>query len=196
VSPQELGTRVHRCLETADWDALRLLESEVGPARLDAGSVVRWAQSSPWMGSGPGVWTELEFEVPVEGEILVGSIDRLIAKGDAQGKKASTDYQIIDFKVSGGERSAASLLEAYQTQLDLYAYAVRALDPKAGEIAAMLVHIGGGQVQTVPSEVRPEASLRLARAASEIVAGQPGIPNPGTICRHCDFRGICDARQT
>ena len=70
VSSRELGTRVHGCLERADFEGLRALEREVGSERFAAEPVIDWAKTSHWMqpgaqDAGREVWTELAFEVPV-----------------------------------------------------------------------------------------------------------------------------------
>jgi ATP-dependent exoDNAse (exonuclease V) beta subunit len=196
---RELGTRVHACLELADYDGLERLEQEVGGERFHARGLIDWAKASDWMtGERPGrrVWTELEFEVPIgekSPEILVGAIDRLICEGEP-GEGAR--YRILDFKISSHLRSARELREAYGTQLDLYAAAVRALDPSAHEIRASLLEITPQGVREVAVPLEEAVAGRLALSSATIVAGESGSARPGLGCARCDFRGVCDQSST
>jgi ATP-dependent exoDNAse (exonuclease V) beta subunit len=188
VTQRELGTRVHACLETGDYDGLRALEKEVGQERFQAERVVSWALSSPWMKpSAPGrsVWTELAFELPFGRDTLVGALDRLVEEAGR--------YMIIDFKVTAQVKAVDALVEAYQSQIDLYAAAVRRLDPSARAVEAMLVHIASQRVQVIPIAPREGNEARLAREAAEIVVGQAGKATPGALCGVCEFRRVCDA---
>ncbi len=190
VSHQELGTQVHRCLELGDWDGLRGLEQSVGPDRLRAQPLIEWGQSHPLMAPadrslGRRVWTEFSFEVPVGGESLVGSIDRLVQDGDR--------FTLVDFKVTRKAKPAAELIEAYRNQLALYARAVKILAPESqGNLDILLVNITPGAVQCVPVEVSDSAIPdELARQAARIVSGHAGVPSPGSLCGVCDFRSSC-----
>jgi ATP-dependent exoDNAse (exonuclease V) beta subunit len=196
LSQREIGTRAHAALETGDFDALNALEAEAGSGRFQAAAVIEWARSSPWMappGAERRIWTELSFEIPVATEkdrppeILVGSIDRLLGE---RGR-----YTVIDFKLTARGRAPAELIHAYQTQLDLYAQAVRQLVPNAPEIEAALVHISGGGVQAIRVTPRSGVAVVLATEAARIVAGAEGKPKPGSHCAHCDFRALCPEGQ-
>ncbi|MBC7693335.1 MAG: UvrD-helicase domain-containing protein [Methylotenera sp.] len=202
LAQNELGTRVHACLETGNAEGLRELEREVGSERFQAAPVIEWMQNSPEM-QGPSevpssgevglggnsdrqVFPELAFEVPVAGEVLVGSIDRLTVD---QGH-----YSIIDFKVTSRPKSDEDLLEAYETQLQLYRMALHILEPDSmGHTDAKLVNISANQIQTVevPLTLEMDALETLARRASRIVQGEAGEPVPGKLCRVCDFRTMC-----
>jgi ATP-dependent exoDNAse (exonuclease V) beta subunit len=190
VTQQELGSRVHSCLERGDHDGLKRLESEVGPERFQAEPLISWALSSEWMAPPRGereVWSELAFEVPIGDEILVGSIDRVVLEPG----RAS----IVDFKVTEKAKSVEALIEAYVTQLELYSHALRRLMPP-GEgdqtrFEALLVNISPKSIQTVPISVGGLPVESLALDAAEIVAGKDGLPRPGPLCIHCEFRGQC-----
>lgn len=193
LTQMELGTLVHACLERGDYEALRRLEQEVGVARFSAEPVVSWALSSDWMAppsEGREVWTELPFELKVGGEVLVGSMDRLICTKIPN----ETHFTLIDFKVTEKPKSVEALLEAYQTQMELYAFALERLDSSAqeiGSISPLLVNISGPTIQVVPVRVRNLGVEEISRIASQIVAGESGKPRPGYLCRHCDFRLQC-----
>jgi hypothetical protein len=189
VTQRELGTRVHACLEQGDFEGLKALEREVGVERFAAEPVISWAMSSDWMApagaAGRDVWTELAFEVPVGSEVLVGSIDRLVLDRDR--------FTLIDFKVTEKAKSVEALLESYQTQMELYGWALKALEPRAAGLPmdALLVNFSPRTIQAVPVPLSGFKVGRLAKDAASIVAGKPGKPQPGALCRHCEFRAIC-----
>jgi ATP-dependent helicase/nuclease subunit A len=192
----ELGTRVHAFLENGNFELLRELEKEVGPSQFIAEPLVRWATRSHWMvpadpENGRDVWTELPFEVPLGNEILVGSIDRLVLDKNRDGPQ----YSIIDFKVTDGSKQSEYLLEAYQIQMELYAWALTRLDPSIDleNIEAVLVNISRRTVQIISVDLgnlNLEGLLELSR---KIVNGAAGEPRPGPLCSVCDFRFQCDA---
>jgi hypothetical protein len=197
---RELGTRVHAALEVGNWDELAQLEREAGPDRFRAEPLTRWAEASPWMRptrpaglpGAPGderrVWSELALEVPIAGAVLVGSVDRLCLEN---GRLA-----VVDFKVTEKEKDPAELARTYRIQLELYADALRRLDPEAAwakhPVRGVLVQISGGRVTEVEVELQGIDAEELATRASRIVAGETGPPTPGAACRNCDFRKICD----
>ena len=198
ITQKELGTRVHQCLERGEWEALEKLEKEVGKERFLAEPVLRWAKSSPWMkprqpDQGREVWTELSFEVPLGHEVLVGSIDRVIRE-EVEGE---VQYSIIDFKVSEKPRSIYSLKSAYQTQMNLYAKAIAALDPDVSQrqIQAWIVNISSQTVQIVSLEIDLFAWKSLLSKSLKIIAGSEGDPQPGSYCKMCEFSEICPEFQ-
>jgi ATP-dependent exoDNAse (exonuclease V) beta subunit len=199
LSSRELGTRVHACLERADFEGLRALEREVGPERFAAEPVIEWAGSSPWMKSsdreqGREVWTELAFEVPVTltfsgaPEVLVGSLDRLVVD-QVEGRPRHT---IIDFKITEKPKSAEELEDAYGTQMELYAAGLKRLDPDAQPRSAVLVNISAGAVHEVEVPVGRLSAESMASRASRIVSGEKGKAAACELCRYCDFRSRCE----
>jgi ATP-dependent exoDNAse (exonuclease V) beta subunit len=194
ISHQELGTRVHACLEKGDFNGLKELENEIGPNRFSADPIISWALSSSWMApSQPSqqrtVWTELVFEVPLKNEILVGSMDRVILN-EQSGRPR---YTLIDFKVSERPKSTSALLQAYQTQMELYAWALTAMDPKAvlSDVETVLVNLSAVSVQVVPIFLGRLNLDQLVGKSLEIIDGAPGQPAPSLLCRYCEFRTRC-----
>jgi hypothetical protein len=192
LSHQELGSLVHACLEKGDYDGLKEIELKVGAARFVAEPVISWALSSDWMvptrGQGDReVWTELAFEIPIAGQILVGAMDRIVA--DSQ----KNIFSIIDFKITEKPKSVSALTEAYQAQIELYGFALTVLEPglTLQNIQALLVNISRGHIQTVPIGLGKLNLLQLAELSSEIVNGKNGVPRPGALCRMCEFRMSC-----
>ncbi len=194
LSHQELGSRVHQCLEHGNFEGLKALEEEVGSSRFLAEPVMSWALSSEWMAPanpkrGRDVWTELNFEVPLGREVLVGSIDRLVCVTEG----SSSRYFLIDFKVTGRPKSVEVLLEAYQTQIELYSWALTALDQniQLNQIEPLLVNISSHTVQTVPVPLGKIDIKALVDCSINIIDGAPGKPKPGPLCRVCEFQGQC-----
>ncbi len=197
LTQMEIGTRVHACLERADYDALRELEKEAGPSRLSAEPIISWAKTSIWMKPEKlsndltknfkrQVWTELSFEIPISGETLVGSIDRLVREQD--------EFRIIDFKVTAQDRAPEKLIASYKDQLALYAAAVERLEPRAKvgkNLTAMLVAMSPKQVQEIEVPLEQIPIDTWAKNASEIVRGRSGTPRPSPHCGTCDFRKLC-----
>lgn len=196
ISQRDLGTRVHACLETGDYDGLRALENEVGPERFLAEPVVSWAMSSPWMAperptQKREVWSELAFEIPIGSETLVGSMDRVVCTTTDDG---APRYTVIDFKVTAQPKSVEALLDAYQAQLQIYLESLVRLDPgAAGHCEAVLVNISSRTIQTVPVPLVTNGDLLelMASQSSRIVSGEEGEAKPGLLCRVCEFREKC-----
>ncbi|OFZ53332.1 MAG: hypothetical protein A2428_05710 [Bdellovibrionales bacterium RIFOXYC1_FULL_54_43] len=199
-SQRELGTKVHAALELFEGSAsrgveeLRRIEGEAGESRFRADALIAWAGRSPEMkpadpGCGREVWRELSFEVPISGEILVGSIDRLVRES----VDGVSRFTLVDFKITTARKSPRSLLENYQTQLELYAAALGALEPqtKIQQMNALLVNISPGHVEAVPVPLGGLRVEELVREAAHIVSGNPGIARPGAMCRYCPVRGLC-----
>lgn len=199
LTDQELGNRVHLCLERGDYDGLRELEKEAGPSRFVADPLIHWARNSAWMvpadpASGREVWSELNFEVPLDREILVGSIDRVVMHQDASGE---TSYCIIDFKVTANPKPVGSLLEAYRHQLELYAWALTRLDPsiQLHQIKMLLVNISTFSIQPIAVSVGRISVPDLKAQSLRIIGGEPGYPQAGPLCRVCQFQSECPEGQ-
>ncbi len=193
VADSELGSRVHQALERKDEESLYQIEKEVGGSRFQAAPLIDWARSSPLMVEthlerGREVWSELFFEVPIRGEVLVGSIDRLILQ-----EKERKQFSVVDFKVTEKPKSMGVLLRAYQTQMDLYAWALTLLEPglKQEDLSAQLVHICTEGVQVVSVPLGRISGEVLLDQALKILNGATGIPKPGPRCRFCEFRSLC-----
>ncbi len=198
LAQNEIGTRVHTCLEKLDAEGLYELEREVGSNRFQAEPLVQWMLQAPEMnirfpGGGDAgvreVYPELSFEVPLQGEVLVGSIDRLIVDRMDNGQ---VRYSIVDFKVTSRPKSSGELLDSYETQLQLYGHALGILDPQSvGNTEARLVAISSGKVQSIPVVIDPAGVAQLIELSQEIILGKEGEPKPGKLCRFCDFKEIC-----
>ncbi|OFZ34648.1 MAG: hypothetical protein A2070_05285 [Bdellovibrionales bacterium GWC1_52_8] len=190
LSQRELGTRVHAALEVNDFDELKKLEEEAGTRRFFAQPVIDWAAGSPLMTTKYlKSWNELAFEIVIDGEILVGAMDRVI-------ETAENELTLVDFKVTGSAKSEAQLRERYGVQMQLYALALQKLQPEA-RCKAYIVNISPGGVTEVPIDLTASVSgmEKLASLAREIVAGSAGISKPSAFCKDCEFKTICPEAQ-
>jgi CRISPR/Cas system-associated exonuclease Cas4 (RecB family) len=190
LSQRELGTRVHACLETGDYDGLRDLEVEAGEDRFQADRVIQWAEKSPYMNPDlqqfEKTWAELAFEIPIAGEVLVGSMDRVV-------KHEGNSLSVVDFKVTRHEKGADDLIDAYATQMHLYRWALSQISgaPKVDTVLVNFSDQGVQEVQVFPSPDQTSLAHSLATEASKIISGQEAKPQPGTLCKVCQFRTIC-----
>jgi len=134
-------------------------------------------------------WNELAFEIVIDGEILVGAMDRVI-------ETAENELTLVDFKVTGSAKSEAQLRERYGVQMQLYALALQKLQPEA-RCKAYIVNISPGGVTEVPIDLTASVSgmEKLASLAREIVAGSAGISKPSAFCKDCEFKTICPEAQ-
>ena len=108
-------------------------------------------------------------------------------------------YSIIDFKVTERAKSVETLLESYQSQLELYVWALECLEPESrGNTDALLINISARTVQTVPVPMEQIATraLHLSESASRIVQGEEGKPKTGPLCKVCEFRVRCPEGQS
>ena len=192
LSQRELGTRVHACLEVGNYEGLRDLEMEAGEDRFQADRVIEWAENSPYMNPTVGRfeknWAELAFEIPIAGEILVGSMDRVV-------KHDQNSLSVVDFKVTRHDKSSEDLTEAYETQMRLYRWALTQVSG-ASKVDTVLVNFSGEGVREVrvAEKARSQETAfveELAHHASSIIAGKEGKPEPGKLCGVCQFREIC-----
>ncbi|MGK5087526.1 ATP-dependent DNA helicase [Bdellovibrionota bacterium FG-2] len=189
----EVGTEVHQALERQDWARLDDLEILAGRYRVNAERIRAWAESSllmrPEIKPTRRVWAELAFEIPMEGgHALVGAMDRLVLD---DGKA-----QVIDFKITTRPAKIEDLRINYQTQMALYAEAVRKLTSHMGDclaVEAWIVNISGAEINEYKIETgKTSNSWRsLQTQASEIASGAPGIENFSARCEKCPFFGCC-----
>ena len=206
-----LGTEAHACLEKGDEKNFLDLEQKVGPSLFKAETVLQWMHSSSLMKAstletGRQVWKELAFEVPIEGEILVGCMDRVILqKGiHTTGTRYETSsqavetrrYTLIDFKVSEKTKSPRTLEEAYWVQMLLYKHALLILDPltSVNDIQTMIVHISPSHVQEVPIEIKSHLSFisALVKKSQNIIRYGKAEPKPSFYCQFCSFKKKCE----
>ncbi len=182
----ELGTEVHRLLELGDHEGLRA---------LGAASAAEWAESDPLMlppdaSRGRQVWKEFSFEVSVQGETLVGSMDRLVLDAGR--------YTVVDFKFTKKLKREAELFEAYGNQVRLYARALELLEPAAeGKIDVVIVNLTREEAKSwkLPLEKVGQDPDRLAAQAAAIVAGSEGMARISSLCGTCPHRRQCPEAQ-
>jgi len=132
------------------------------------------------------VATEAFFELPVEGAVVVGSIDRLDADDDGH-------LHVVDYKTN--KRAKPRQVVAESLQLAIYALACERL---YGDVPATVTldFVVPGRAVTVPiREVDLEgARERIARAIAVVRSGDD-TPTPNRLCDWCDYRSLCPAWQ-
>ncbi len=199
LSAQEMGmtmgTKIHEILHHGKTEELRELEKNLTKDQIHSQAIEDFINHSAWMKpsnkeSGRKVWSELQFEVPVLGQVLVGTMDRLI---EEKGR-----FTILDYKITQKTKSQKTLLETYQIQLQIYKEALEILEPRSrGTIECHLVQISPESIESVQVPMNSESvSHSLVRLSDEIIQGKPGLPRPGLHCRYCAFREVCDATQS
>jgi superfamily I DNA/RNA helicase len=204
-SRQDLGTRVHQCLEQGRYEELNEIEKEVGVDHFEAEPLIRWARNSQWMAPedlsrGREVWRELAFEVPFQNEVLVGSLDRLILEQ----KEGVYSYTLLDFKVGKKSKSPRLIIQSYSTQIQIYALAIQSLHLDLGlggtagtnfRIEPRVIHISPGSVRevVVPYVYQEAGDLvkRFVDLSSQLIDGREGGACPGGHCQVCPHQRIC-----
>ena len=195
-SASELGTRVHACLEKRDLEGLENLEKEVGnPNVFRAQPLVDWVKRSPLIQQHSEVkdFAEFAFEIPLksgDGDVVVGAIDHLRLYRDSK-------IFLLDYKVNIRRRSPEELLDSYQTQMEIYAWAAYRL-AQVGQVEAFLIQISPEGVFEVPVPLPSDLSLleekllSVYQQAQQVIQGQElSLARPSKRCQYCDFRSSC-----
>lgn len=162
------GTLVHKALELGELEVLR--EQSV-PVAVDA--LMEWYQSQE---HAIETYRELPFEIPVDGEVLVGAMDRVDEREDG--------FHLFDYKITQSLQvfrdlaDAQSWIQKYRTQLILYTWALEKLEPRAiDRVHTQLVRITCDRVETWPVDVlashadRDAYARKLAAQARENLRG-------------------------
>ncbi len=191
LSAVELGTRVHRMLERADFDAgdieaevQRLLDGEADPARRrmrDMLSAVLGGDVGAQVRAARRVEREWPFAVELGGVLVEGVIDLAFQRPDG-------GWCVVDYKSNDLSRTGRfeSLVAYYQPQLELYAAALGRAGLGAVDECA-LVFLSGSRAHrwTVDPARNVVASAtatiaRIARKDFDTVAGPK--------CEACGYR--------
>ncbi|MBI2712000.1 MAG: ATP-dependent helicase [Bdellovibrio sp.] len=197
LSASEIGSRIHLILEKGDLSQAEALEKEVGSSRFLAAPLIQWAKAhSGWIHSDPqagrSVFSELSFEVPIQNDVLVGVMDRVIFH---QPKEGLPSADLVDFKFSDRPVSTWALVDSYRAQTDLYSWALTQLEPqlRMDRIRATLVSISpeGVKMVGVPNAAHRLDPQRLLEKAQALIDGRTGEPQPGKQCRYCSFLKLC-----
>lgn len=161
--------------------------------RLGFPQLAEWAAAR----SSDEVWPELNFELTIQGEVLVGAMDRVERSGDG--------FALIDFKILQSQKTDGELRNTYRMPLELYAYALGQLEPAARDrTRAVLVcatqdssENPGKSLREVeiplPKYPELEASVlqQRQRAVGVVTEDVPAKAQPGLHCRTCRYRPHC-----
>ena len=180
----ELGASVHAALAAWHSDGGDLLGLYHGP---DAGKAMLAAYLAHPLASAPTLGVEIEFHMRLGHASVRGFVDRVCA---VDGRPVLVDYKT-------NATLDARLIEAYSTQLRLYAVAARrGLVPGGPEPRLALFDMRRASlIEVTPDDGAVES--RIAAATARISAGdfELGPEHADRPCHLCAFRPICaDAR--
>jgi DNA helicase II / ATP-dependent DNA helicase PcrA len=180
----ELGASVHAALAAWHSDGGDLLGLYHGP---DAGKAMLAAYLIHPLASAPTLGVEVEFNMRLGHASVRGFVDRVC---EVDGRPVLVDYKT---NATLDER----LIEAYSTQLRLYAVAARrGLVPGGPQPRLALFDMRHAElIEVTPDDGAVES--RIAAATARITAGdfELGPEHAARPCHLCAFRPICaDAR--
>jgi hypothetical protein len=180
----ELGASVHAALAAWHSDGGDLLGLYHGP---DAGKAILAAYLAHPLAAVPTLGVEVEFNMRLGHASVRGFVDRVC---EVDGRTVLVDYKT-------NATLDARLIEAYSTQLRLYAVAARrGLVPGGPEPRLALFDMRrAALIEVTPDEGAVEG--RIAAATARISAGdfELGPEHADRPCHLCAFRPICaDAR--
>lgn len=142
-----------------------------------------------WLAKAPAVkYLELPFEWKAGEHSLKGSIDRI---DELEGGAVA----IYDYK-TGQAKAGDKLDSADKEQLHIYQLAMEDRGLCVKKLCYIYVRSGlGVEVELLQGEKRAEFILHKQRQMEEILSSD-FLPSPSTfICKHCDFRNICEYRK-
>ena len=183
----ETGEKIHFAIESENWDELS------NDYQFDSD------QLRSLLNEEAEIFKEFGFEVPLNGnEALVGMMDRL------ELDEANESFRVIDYKWTAQEKTESALMDHYQLQLQLYAWATsKLLHFKPKKISAAIIHLSQSQIQKVELS---QDFLNLDAIEAKVfdlhqkVYSVPdnGLPMPtrGEHCRYCDFKARCPLFST
>jgi DNA helicase-2/ATP-dependent DNA helicase PcrA len=180
----ELGAAVHAALAAWHSDGGDLLGLYHGP---DAGKAMLAAYLAHPLASAPTLGVEVEFNMRLGHASVRGFVDRVC---EVDGRPMLVDYKT---NATLDER----LIEAYSTQLRLYAVAARRGLVPGGPLPRLALY---DMRRAAVIEVTPDdgaVEVRIAAATARITAGDfsLGPEHADRPCHLCAFRPICaDAR--
>lgn len=129
--------------------------------------------------------TEAWFELPLDGAVVVGSIDRIDAHDDGS-------LEVVDYKSSRRAKSRARVRSSLQ--LALYALACEHLYGRLPTAVTLEFLVPGISVRVPVAEVDLDAArAAVAETAEAVRSGGPWPPTPNRLCDWCDYRSVCPA---
>lgn len=186
IGSTELGAAVHEALASWHGDGGDLLAIYRGP---DAGRGMLARYATEPLAAARTLAVEVAFNMNIAGTRVRGLVDRVC---ELDGRLVLVDYKT-------NATLDAALMEAYSTQLRLYAIAARrGLLPGGRDPRLVLFDMRRGVLHEIaPDDAAVEA--RVLAASTLIAAGDFGLrpEHAARPCQLCAFRPICpDARVT
>ncbi len=142
-----------------------------------------------WSHDAPNVVAlEQSFDWRIGEHSIKGSVDRIDALPES-------GVIIYDYK-TGEPRTADDLKTGDKEQLWMYQLAMEERGHPVKQLAYLYVRTGeAAEVPMLEGEAREAFKVDLRSRMNEILASRfPASPSP-YICRHCDFRHICEFRR-
>lgn len=185
LSARERGSLLHQYLEFEDLPAIEEFDAPLAQhvRKIDA--------EHKLFGSFPKTRTECAFEVPLSrDEALVGVIDRL------DWNPLERTARIVDYKWTQRSKDADLLIERYQKQLHVYAYAaLKLLGGGDWRLELSLLHLSPGKAMWIPISYDDEVENwigALWKKAGEL-GNKDRLPKKrcDLECKRCPFLEKC-----
>lgn len=124
------------------------------------------------------------FELPVDGALVVGSIDRVDVTDDGE-------LEIVDYKTSKRVRDRNRVRSSLQ--LALYALACQHLYGRLPVAVTLDFLVPGVRVRVPTDEMDLLGARRQVTEVADGVRAGKFLPTPNRLCGWCDYRSICPA---
>jgi CRISPR-associated protein Cas4 len=141
------------------------------------------------------IWLEERFQINMKDFWIKGVVDRLDRRrigGEGDGQEGEGDggcgLEIIDYKT--GKVPSRSVKK--NLQLALYAMAIERIKDEEVKKASLLYLSGPKKFEVDISKDRRKEAEEEVKEVLEELKKLNFKPDPGFLCRYCDYRNICD----
>jgi ATP-dependent exoDNAse (exonuclease V) beta subunit len=185
VSAREFGSLLHSHLETENLSAIEALDSDL------AARIAEINREHRLFSSYPKTRSECAFEIPLSrDEALVGVIDRLDWDPERQVAR------IIDYKWTARATTPKDLVQRYEKQIQMYAFAAqKLLAPSQYQLELALIHFSPQSAQWIPIEEDSKIQewiQSLWKKASDLANHvAPPKKRADPECKMCPFLEKC-----
>jgi DNA helicase-2/ATP-dependent DNA helicase PcrA len=186
-----LGTRVHAWIErrSAGQEALFELEEvpDLSPEELTGEpgreERLRDAFLASRFATAPPLYAERPFLLRVDGHVVSGRIDAVFGAPDGP-------WEVVDYKTGRAPREDDPNADI---QLDVYALAcVEVFGKRPEDLTLTYFYLATGEESRRAAGDLGEVRARVSAWLQGIAEGD-FAPEPGDMCRWCDFLSFCDA---
>jgi ATP-dependent helicase/nuclease subunit A len=199
----ELGIRIHALLarfQGLDSDPtietvteeLKILERDFSFLNFQATPIVDWMRTAETLiriaGRDTRVFPELGFEVQVEGQVILGSMDRVVLESDS--------LTLVDYKWTQKPKTLLQIEESYLLQLQIYYWALKQLEPEKEIRNVSVVNFYPGGVQEFSLNLTALQAgfdpVSFLNRIDSILSTDLAPPTRTKHCEFCDFRVSCE----